>query len=47
MSGQKTGGLCGSFLRYDGVLPLPIKKREELFDFRIRNRGALTFLIQG
>ena len=46
MSGQKTGGLFGFFLRYDGVLPLPIEK-EELFHFTIRNRGALTFLVKG
>ena len=25
MSGQKTGGLFGLFLRYDGVLPLPFE----------------------
>ena len=43
MSGQKTGGLFGFFLRYDGVLLLPIEKREELFHFTIRK----TFLIKG
>ena len=46
MSGPKTGGLFGFSLRYDGVLLLPIQKKEELFHFTTRNRGALTFLIK-
>ena len=46
MSDPEKGGLCGFSLRYDGVLPLPLDKREQLFDFTIKNRGALTFLIK-
>ena len=46
MSDPKMGGLCGFSLRYDGVLPLPIEKRDELFHFTTRNRGALTSLIK-
>ena len=43
MSDPKNGGLCEFSLRCDGLLPLPIEKREELFHFTIRSRGALTF----
>ena len=39
-------GLCGFSLRYDGVLLLPIEKRQEPSHFTIRKRRALTFLLR-
>ena len=43
MSDPDKGGLCGFSLRYDGVLPLPIEKREELFDFTIKRSSDISY----
>ena len=41
------GGLCGFSLRYDGVLPFPIEKREELLHFTIRKKRSSDISYEG
>ena len=47
MSDPKNGGLCEFSLRCDGLLPLPIEKREELFHFTIREELSQSPLRNG